>query len=84
MSERIIYEVTVPASERHPPMDDTPEAYRVVTDTELPTCMVYGRCSRNRPQPEWIANPSCRWLVKHLIGRLNGLVELKEWHDSYE
>lgn len=85
MSERIIYEVTVPESERNW-VDDIPEEYRVVEfdDPDRLACMVYGKYSAFRTEPEWVANPSCRWLVRHLIGRLNELVELKEWRDSYE
>ena len=85
MSERVIYEVAVPAEERYR-TDDTPEAYRVVEFQfqDRTTCIVYGRYSSLRINPEWEANPSCRWLVRHLIGRLNELVELKEWADSYE
>jgi len=83
MTERIIYEVEVPENERSLEYD-IPEAYRVAVIEGLPECMVYGRYSKHRERPEWVPNVSARWLVKHLVDRLGGLVELKEWHDSYD
>lgn len=70
MTERIIYEVEVPQADRES-LNDTPDAYRVVECEGVPTCMVYGLYSRFREQPEWVANPTTRWLVKHLLGRLS-------------
>lgn len=67
MNERIIYEVEVPQDDRES-LNDTPDAYRVVECDGVPTCMVYGLYSRFREQPEWVANPTTRWLVKHLLG----------------
>lgn len=81
MSERIIYEVTVPEDQRSM-MDDTPAAYRVTIPDqagEAACCLVYGKY-----RSDWQANASCRWLVRHLIEKLKELVELKEWRDSYE
>lgn len=81
-SERIIYEVDVPTDQRSL-ADDTPNKYRVVIPEDSSCCcIVYGFYTDKISRGRWDANCSARWLVRHLIERLNELVELKEWHDS--
>lgn len=74
MSERIIYEVTVPEDQRSL-CDDTPNKYRVVIPNHgTPCCcLVYGFYTDKVSRGRWEANCSARWIVRHLIERLNEL-----------
>lgn len=82
MSERTIYEVTVPDADRSTEqvyIDDTPAAYRVVVFDEpnRPVCIVHGfyGCPR---LSGWRANASSRWLVRHLLRQLSEIRRLCE------
>lgn len=63
--DKIVYEIEVPQAEREV-IDDTPDAYRVVVPhASHCCCVIYGRY-----HGRWKANVSCRWLVMHLLDKI--------------
>lgn len=59
----VIYELEVGKRSREQLHEDTPEAYRVVKAKTASGIIVFGRY----PGGRWIANPSCRELIAHLL-----------------
>jgi hypothetical protein len=74
--EQTIYDVDVPPYTGRV-QEDTPIAYRVtLPETDTCRCIVYGMY-----QGQWYANPSCRWLIRHL---LESVTEAKKTIDRLE